>query len=88
MRPLVARGGIELVIRRDSDGRWSQLEIRWTEHDTAGRRNDVLQTLELLPRDRLTRVSFVGPTRAEFDVARWRARIRTALRLQSTATIE
>jgi uncharacterized protein (TIGR02996 family) len=88
MRPLVARGGIELVIRRDADGRWSQLEIRWTEHDTARRRNDVLQTLELLPRDRLTRVSFVGPTRAEFDVARWRARIRTALRLQTTAAIE
>ena len=88
MRPLVARGGIELVIRRDGSARWSQLEIRWTERDTARRRNDVLQTLERLPRDRLTRVSFVGPTRAEFDVARWRARIRTALRLQTTAVIE
>jgi uncharacterized protein (TIGR02996 family) len=85
VHPLLAREGFELVIRPDAERRWTQLEMRWTEADDKDLRDSILYALERVPADRLTRVTFVGPTRAEFDTPRWRTRVRYALRAQTTA---
>lgn len=92
--PLLARHGIELILRPE-DGRWSTLEIRWTnvrteagDDDKPKLRDEVIRTLEQLPPGRLTRATLVGPASARFDVARWRTRVITALRSQVGITID
>lgn len=85
IHPLLARRGVELVIRPD-DEQWSALEIRWTEDNEPKLRDAVIHNLERLPENVLTRASFVGPTTARFDVARWRHRVTNAL-LQRQAGI-
>lgn len=76
--PLLDRRGLELVIRPD-DGRWSALEVRWTADNESRLRDSVIQHLQLAPEDVFSRVRFVGPTAARFDVARWRHRITNTL---------
>jgi len=80
---------------RPEDGRWSTLEIRWTnvrteagDDDRPKLRDEVIRTLEQLPPGRRTRTTLVGPATARFDVARWRTRVITALRSQVEITID
>jgi hypothetical protein len=78
VHPMLDRRGIELVIGKDGD-RWSALEVRWTEDNEPKLRDSVIQQLQTAPENQFTRASFVGPTAARFDVARWRNRVTNAL---------
>jgi uncharacterized protein (TIGR02996 family) len=86
--PLFVREGYELVLTRDPRGRFTALDVRWTEHDDERHRARLLDALDRLPPERLTRVTFSGPPRAAFDVARWKTRVRQALRAQTLAVID
>ncbi len=78
--PLLERRGMELVLQPDEDRRWNRLEVRWSEHDEARLRDAIIHRLGQLPVGSLSRLSFVGPPTAQFDVARWKTRVLHAVR--------
>jgi uncharacterized protein (TIGR02996 family) len=77
--PLLARHGVELVMRRAESGRWSALEVRWDDENEPRLRDAVILEVGRLPDGAITHVSFVGPPATRFDVARWKQRIIGAL---------
>lgn len=76
--PLLERRGIELVVKKDGT-RWSALEIRWTEENEPKLRDAIIRHLDIAPENQFTRATFIGPTSARFDVARWRHRVVNSL---------
>jgi len=79
VHPQLARHGIELVIRRGTSDRWSALVVRWSEDNERRLREAVIDALGGLPEATVERLSFVGPSTARFDVARWKQRIVAAV---------
>lgn len=77
--PFLERRGIELVLQPDADHHWNRLEIRWTADNEQRLRDQVIAALAQLPPGRIQRLSFIGPTAARFDVARWRHRVTAAV---------
>ena len=77
--PFLERRGLELVLQPDPDHHWNRLEIRWTADNEPRLRDQVIQALAQLPEGAIQRLSFVGPTAARFDVARWRHRVTAAV---------
>lgn len=85
--PLLDRRGIELIVRPDDDGHWSTLEVRWTHHSESRLRDGVIHHLQIAPENLFSRASFVGPTAARFDVARWKHRITRALQARNAGIV-
>ncbi len=77
--PLLERRGIELVVSPDANHHWNRLEVRWTADNEPRLRDQVIQALGQLPEGAIQRLTFVGPTAARFDVARWQHRVTAAV---------
>ena len=63
------------IVLHAADGAWNHLEVRWPPEDDARWRDELILVLRRLPAGSIQRISFVGPTAAEFDVARFKQRV-------------